>query len=52
MVFEHTVDPEHGDVVSEGLLDALGLRKPVGDATGTEQMCFTMPEAEHRERQE
>ncbi len=38
MVFEHAVETEQGDVVAEGLLDALGLRQPVGDAAGTEHL--------------
>ena len=38
MVFEHAVEPEHGDVVAESVLDALGLREPVGDATGAEHL--------------
>ena len=27
VVFEHAVEPEHGEIAAEGLLDALGLRK-------------------------
>ena len=38
MVFEHAVEPEHGDVAAKGLLDALDLRQPVGDAAGTEHL--------------
>ena len=38
MVFEHTVEPEHGDFVAEGVLDPLGLRQTVGDAAGTEHL--------------
>ena len=32
VVLEHGVQPQHGDGVAEGVLDALGLGQPVGDA--------------------
>ena len=38
VMFEHAVEPEHGDIVAEGVLDPLGLRYPVGDAAGTEHL--------------
>ncbi len=38
VVFEHAVEAEHRQVVAEGVLDALGLRQPVGDATRAEHL--------------
>ena len=38
VVFEHAVEPEHGNVVAEDMLDALGLRQPVRDAAGAEHL--------------